>query len=361
MEFFAPAGYVRGAMSVAPVSVGATDATRSGIEPGTAGLRYAPAYRCETEESCVGVAPGAVASAASGEITTALLSGVYDGDATVTGHLWTRAGKRRVSLTSLTPFGASGYGQSSFTTWRVPAVSGAGWFEVFVDLGSGDRASARILAFPPPAASSSGITPGVTPAAGGAVVWLAGADMRVLNDGGVDGISNAACVVKYVSGDGSGNVFVGHLRPVSSAIAACETPALPRPVPAVSIAAGVVAYDDDGADETEGGKVGDKVGDDVGGRSGGVGRGRVVRGGEAAPVAVALAPVSASSASTPAAVRGAWGRRHRPFPHAGRLRFVPVPVLVLVLVLRPRPPLRPPLRMPSAGSAGGAAWAPSAP
>ena len=60
---------------------------------------------------------------------------------------------------SLTPFGASGYGQSSFTTWRVPAVSGAGWFEVFVELGSGDRASARILAFPA-GTSSSGITPG---------------------------------------------------------------------------------------------------------------------------------------------------------------------------------------------------------
>ena len=93
-----------------------------------------------------------MASAAGGEITTALLSGVYDGDATVTGHLWTRAGKRRVSLTSPTPFGD---GQSSFTTWRVPAVAGAGWFEVFVNLGSGDRASARILAFPPPRTSSS--------------------------------------------------------------------------------------------------------------------------------------------------------------------------------------------------------------
>ena len=51
-------------------------------------------------------------------------------------------------------------GQSSFTTWRVPAVAGAGWFEVFVNLGSGDRASARILAFPRRGRRRPGSRPG---------------------------------------------------------------------------------------------------------------------------------------------------------------------------------------------------------
>ena len=167
----------------------------------------------------------------------------------------------------------------------------------------------------------------MTPTAGGRSSGC-GADMRA-NGGAVDGSSNAGvCVVNpYVSGDGSGNVFVGHLRPVSSAIAACETPALPRPLPAVSIAAGVVAYDDDdddddGADETEDKTVGDKIG----GRSGGVRRGRVVRGADAAPVAVASASLGERGVDPRRCRR--VGRRHRPFPHAGCLR------LVLVLVLR---------------------------
>ena len=355
LEFFAPAGYV-GAI-VRPVSVGATGATRSGIEPGTAGLRYAPAYRCETEESCAGVAPSSVASAAGGEITTALLSGVYDGDATVTGHLWTRAGKRRVSLTSPTPFGD---GQSSFTTWRVPAVSGAGWFEVFVNLGSGDRASARILAFPPPRTSSSGLAPHVTPAAGGAIVWLAGADMRA-NGGAVDGSSNAGvCVVNpYVSGDGSGNVFVGHLRPVSSAIAACETPALPRPLPAVSIAAGVVSYDDDDDDDDDGS--GRNRGQNGRRQNRRTKRRRQTRSRRAgcrrrARRRRARAGLGERGVD-PAAVRGAWGGdvivlslTRDVYAHP-RLRPRP----------RPRPPLLPPLRTPPAGWAGGAAWEPSAP
>ena len=347
MEFFAPAGYV-GAI-VRPVSIGATDATRSGIEPGTAGVRYAPAYRCET---CLGVAPSSIASAAGGEIATALLSGVYDavskGDATVTGHLWTRAGKRRVSLTPLgTPHGASAtVRQSSFTTWRVPAVAGAGWFEVFVNLGSGDRASARILAFPPPRTSSSGLTPGVTPAAGGAVVWLVGADMRGhagddpnggVDGGGVDGVL-AACVVD----DGSGNVFVGHLRPVSSAVAACETPALPRPVPAVSIAAGVVAYDDDddddgGGDETEGGVSHETVV----GRNGGVRRGRVVRGARPRP--------------SPSPSRRSRRRRRRP-PRRCEARGGATSSSFPSRGTSTRPHPRPRPRRPSSDAAGGVGW-----
>ena len=56
-----------------------------------------------------------------------------------------------------------------------------------------------------------------------------------------------------------------------------------------------------------------------------------MRGGEAAPVAVAVAPVSASSASTPAAVRGAWGGD---VIVLSLTRDVYVLVLVLVLVLR---------------------------
>lgn len=296
LEFIAPAANFDA--FVRPVSVGGVGvATRSGIEPSTPGLRYARAYRCDVggdESACVAMAPSAAASTAGGDVTTALLAGVFDayspiGDhsssSSTAGRMWTASGKRRVSLALRTDI----VGHPSFATWRVPAVSAnherasGGWSSVFLNLGSGDEAAGRLLAFAPPKTSSRGANPRVVPVGGGGIVWLTGSDMRPPTDAPEGALFG--CVV-----DDSTGKKIGSLRPISSALAVCETPAVAAPSPALAAYAGYVYTLD-----------GESVVTDAGG--GGFGHDR----GEAPPTIAALEGVTAYASSTPAAVRGAWG------------------------------------------------------
>ena len=199
--------------------------------------------------------------------------------------MWTASGKRRVSLALRTDI----VGHPSFATWRVPAVSAnherasGGWSSVFLNLGSGDEAAGRLLAFAPPKTSSRGANPRVVPVGGGGIVWLTGSDMRPPTDAPEGALFG--CVV-----DDSTGKKIGSLRPISSALAVCETPALAAPSPALAAYAGYVYTLD-----------GESVVTDAGG--GGFGHGR----GEAPPTIAALEGVTAYASSTPAAVRGAWG------------------------------------------------------